>query len=403
MIIKSILDTDLYKLTMQRAVLFLLSDWGFKTIPTRFVFSNRRKEGKFTPAFVKILSDEIVAMQTLALTNDEARWLSLTCPYLTDDYIEYLRNFRFDPSEVSVGLTDDNELTLEINGSWERTILWEVPLMALISELYFIHCDTDWSFNEPLIAHEAHQKGRMMTSAGAHFSDFGTRRRRSFQVQAIVDSCLSNYRNVFGGTSNVCLAHRLGLKPIGTMAHEWVMGISALEGLRHANRQALYKWNDVYKGRLGIALPDTFGTGAFWGDFDAQLARMYDGVRHDSGDPFVFGERLIDHYKSLGMRPISKALVPSDGLDIDLAIKINDAFGKQIFTTAGIGTHLTNDFEKMSVPGEVSKALNMVIKMDRCNGVPVVKLSDIPSKAIGDADARRVAMWTFFNKPLDEK
>ena len=385
-ILNSILDTDLYKLTMQKAVL------GYRqNVPVEYDFINRRPEGKFTQEFMDRFNQEIESMSKLALTNAEGDWLESSVSFLGHPYVEYLRNYRYDPSEINAYL-ENGDLRLKIKGSWERAIMWEVPLMAIISELYFATCDKDWTWNEEVQI--AQLIGKAKTLHGHTIADFGTRRRRSYATQDLVVRELRNLSSRFVGTSNVHLAMKYGVKPIGTMAHEWIMGISALESLRHANRYALKIWSKVFDGNLGIALTDTFGTDAFFEDFDGYLARLFDGVRHDSGDPFVFAERVIAHYQKLGIHPMSKTIVFSDGLTPELAAKIGDALAGRIRVSFGIGTNFTNDF-----PG--SKALNMVIKLMMCNGVNVVKISDTPSKAIGNRDAQRVANWTFFNKGLD--
>jgi nicotinate phosphoribosyltransferase len=191
------------------------------------------------------------------------------------------------------------------------------------------------------------------------------------------------------------------VKPLGTMAHEWIMGISALEGLLHANKHAMRIWSDVYKGNLGTALTDTFGSAAFFNDFDGVLARLFDGLRHDSGDPIEFAEKAIKAYKNLGINPMTKTIIFSDGLDVDTALKIAESLNGKINFSFGIGTNLSNDFRTADDPRAVSKALNMVIKMMSCNGVDTVKISDVESKVIGEKDAVRVALWTFFKIPLD--
>lgn len=391
-IIRSILDTDLYKLTMQKAIL------RYKPgVPVQYKFNNRRKEGKFNADFLAALQREIhTEMAERRLTDDEAEWLSKTIPWIGEDYISYLANYRFNPDQLSVRLTD-GELGIDITGPWEETILWEVPLMAVISELYFKHCDTNWKYDEADQRKRAEEKGFLLSEYP--FTDFGTRRRRSFETQDLIVSVLKEFMTPMGkrglnGTSNVYLAKKYGLKPIGTMAHEWIMGVSALEGLRHANRHALRIWSQVYDGNLGIALPDTFGTAAFFEDFDGYLARLFDGVRHDSGDPYEFGEKVVAHYQKLRINPMHKHIWFTDGLDVQQAMMIANHFQFKINVGFGIGTNLTNDF-----PG--SKPLNMVIKLVKCGGTPVVKLSDTPTKAIGDRDALRVARWTFFNTPLD--
>ena len=181
---------------------------------------------------------------------------------------------------------------------------------------------------------------------------------------------------------------------MGTMAHEWIMGVSGLDGLRRANREALWRWADTYDGNLGIALTDTFGTDAFFEDFGSKLARLYDGVRHDSGDPFEFGERVIAHYESLGIKSMTRTIIFSDNLDVETAIKLREYFSGRINVSFGIGTHFTNDFAH-------SASLQVVMKMWSIDEVPVVKLGDDPGKTYGDPEACRVARWTFTGQPLD--
>jgi nicotinate phosphoribosyltransferase len=233
----------------------------------------------------------------------------------------------------------------------------------------------------------------MMRREYASFAEFGTRRRRSYAIQDKVIQAFQTYGG-FNGTSNVHFAMKYNLKPIGTMAHEWIMGVSALEGLRHANFHALQNWVRVYNADLGIALTDTFGTPAFFKNFNMRLAKLYDGVRHDSGDPFEFADKVIEHYKSLGIDPMSKVIVFSDGLNVEKCLEIAKYCNGKIRFSFGIGTHFTNDFEG-------SPALNMVIKIWMCDGVHVVKLGDGTGKTMGDPDAVRVAQWTFLDTPLD--
>jgi nicotinate phosphoribosyltransferase len=354
------LDNDMYKFTMQKAVL------GYKQgVPVQYVFNNRRPEGKFNMRFYDAFRTELDNMRQVRLVPEELNWFGAQCPFLGHDYLAYLHDYRYDPAEVDAKV-HDGELELEINGTWERTILWEVPLMEL-------------------------RKAQMLQDC--LWADFGTRRRRSYATQDLVVFA-SKGCDGFVGTSNVHLAHKHGVKPIGTMAHEWIMGISALEGLRYANRHALNIWKGIFKGALGIALTDTFGSAAFFEDFDLELAKLYDGVRHDSGDPLEFGKAVVEHYEGLGIDPSTKTIVFSDGLDPATADSIRRAFASIIRCSFGIGTNFTNDFEE-------SQALNMVIKLFMCNGIPVVKLSDVITKQIGDQDALRVANWTFRGQALD--
>lgn len=383
--IVSILDTDLYKLTMQQAVLACYPD-----VEVEYRFTNRRPATKFNDKFMSALRIALSEFEGLKVSAEEIDHLRKNIPFLTPQYLGYLRSYRFDPSEVSIDLSKDGDLNLSINGLWHKTILWEVPLMATISELYFQHCDSDWNYEGQ--AEKANQKGRWLSAAECNWSDFGTRRRRSYQTQDIVVREMAGL-NGFAGTSNVHLAMKYGVKAIGTMAHEWIMAISVLEGMLHANRHALYKWQEVYKGDLGIALTDTFGSDIFFKDFDTTLSRLYDGIRHDSDCPYKFIEKGYNHYKSLRIDPTSKLAVFSDKLTTELAIDLRRACERKLRPFFGIGTHFTNDFG--------SEALNMVIKLWRVNGIPVVKLSDDKGKNQGDPDALRVARWFFEHKALD--
>ncbi len=402
-IITSLLDTDLYKLTMQQAVLEL-----FPTANVEYRFKNRGEQ-RFTPAFLKELENQIVQMAFITLSHTEYSWIKENIPFFKPAYLEYLNNYHFNPDEVRVSLDRNNDLVLDIKGPWHSTILWEVPLMALISELYFKMIDTEWDLDYNDVYNKAHLKHSKMRNGDIIFADFGTRRRRSYNVQdAVIKGFMfySGYANPgFIGTSNVLFAMKHGTKPVGTMAHEWFMAISVLESLRQCNYYALQDWVRVYNADLGIALTDTFGTDAFFQNFNMRLAKLYDGVRHDSGDPIEFGEKVIAHYKKIGIDPLSKTIIFSDGLDVDEALRIQHYFdgkplegrqaysGKKIKVAFGIGTHFTNDFEN-------SPALNMVIKLWSCNGIPVVKLSDTPGKVMGDPDAVKVAQWTFNKIPL---
>ena len=385
--VKSILDQDLYKLTMMQFVL--------KKHPgalVSYVFNNRRPEKKFNQKFLHAFRDQLSGMGQLKANEQELEKLFKSCPFLDKSSLHpYLSNFRFNPDQIEVNV-NDGELDLRIlESTWESSISWEVPLLAMISELYFEYCDTNWKDDLGDQYSRLQEKARILRNC--QFSDFGTRRRRNFKTQDLVVETLCS-KIGFRGTSNVHLALKYGVSPIGTMAHELLMAVSVIKGMRHANKFALEEWSDVFQGNLGIALPDTFGTDAFFEDFDGYLARLFDGVRHDSGDPYAFGHKVINHYKKLRIDPMSKVIVFSDGLTAESGAELTTYFNDKIKVSLGIGTQLTNDYPD-------SKALNIVIKMATCNGVPVVKLSDVDTKAIGDRDALRVARWIFHKTPLD--
>jgi len=401
-VIESILDNDLYKFTMQLAVLEL-----FPKAEAEYRFINRGAQ-RFSTQFVeelrRVINDEI---SKLRLTEEEYCWLSEHCPYLKPMYLEYLKNFRFKPEEVKICLTEEKGLDMRIKGPWHSTILWEIVLMAAVSELYFMLVEKDWKGNPKndrtsesvLNAYEEKifEIGKALEENNCFFAEFGTRRRRSFELHDYAMKALVRTKTLTG-TSNVYFAKKYGLKAIGTVGHEWIMGTSALVGLRYANRFAFENWVDVYNGDLGIALTDTFGSEAFFKDMDLRLSKIYDGVRHDSGDPYVFVDTVTEHYKRMGIDPMKKVIVFSDALDADTAIRLKRYCEGKINCSFGIGTSLTNnsDFFRQSPP------LNMVIKLHSINEIPVVKLSDSPEKETGEKDALRVANYIFGRKGLDD-
>lgn len=371
MIIKSILDNDQYKLSMMNAVL--------KNYPNTIVqyrYRNRNpKNNIFTYEHVEEIQNEINAMASLSLSAIERKFLEEKAPYLDSMYLDFLSGYRYNPDEVLVSCNDNNELELEIVGPWYRTILWEVPLMAIISEVYLRSSLP----NMPNIINKVAAKKNMIGGSEIKVADFGTRRRRSYEVHRAV---VKELAPVLVGTSNVHLAQQFNLTPIGTHAHEWFMFHGAKYGYQSATYKSLEKWSDVYRGNLGIALTDTYTTDVFLRDFDMYFAKLFDGVRHDSGDPIEFGEKIIKHYKSLGIDPMSKTIVFSDGLDVPKAIEISEHFVNRIKISFGIGTNLSNDTGVTP--------LNMVIKLsgiyDRWGRfIHAVKLSDDVGKHTSDS------------------
>ena len=406
--INSILDNDLYKFTMQLAVLEL-----FPKAEAEYRFINRGAQC-FSQEFVEELRRVINKdISSLALTEEEYSWLAENCPYLKPMYLEYLRNFRFKPEEVKICLTEENNLDIRIKGPWHSTILWEIVLMASVSELYFTRIEKEWnefsenssseySSGKPESVLDAYEKkvfeiGKALEENNCFFSEFGTRRRRSFELHDRVMKALVQIKTL-SGTSNVYFAKKYGVKAIGTVGHEWIMGTSALVGLRYANRFAFENWVEVYNGDLGIALTDTFGSEAFFKDMDLKLSKIYDGFRHDSGDPYEFVDEVIKHYRKMGIDPLKKVIVFSDALNAETAIQLKKYCEGKISCTFGIGTSLTNNSEFF----RKSPPLNIVIKLHSINGIPVVKLSDSPEKETGEEDALRVANYIFGRKGLDE-
>ncbi len=375
MILKSMLDNDLYKLTMQHAVVS-----KFPRSRVRYRFINRAGTA-FPDGFGEELRRQVHAMSALAMTQDEYDFLSRACYFLPPTYLDFLRGYRYNPSEVGI-IQQGPELQVSIEGYWYRTILWEVPLMALISELYFrMTGQAGEDFDQ--VAQKARAKATRLKMLGVKVADFGTRRRFSAAVHDLVVGEFKNYASgAFMGTSNVYLAMKHDTRPTGTHAHEWFMFHAAKYGFKMANKLALEHWVDVFRGDLGIALSDTFTTDAFFLAFDTKFAKLFDGVRQDSGDPLVFLDKTVAHYKSIRIDPMTKTIIFSDGLDVAAVERIADHARGKIQVSFGIGTHLTNDVG--------AKPLNMVIKMvdAKAEGrewIPTIKLSDAPGKHSGDA------------------
>ncbi|KAL5532607.1 NPT1 [Sanghuangporus sanghuang] len=397
---RSLLDTDLYKFTMQQAVLR-----HFPDVQATYRFTHRDADVYFTRECYERYIETLPHFDELIATSEEIAWLKETYPFFGEAYLDYLANFRFKPEQVHVefnALKDDPEkgrLEISAVGPWAETILWEVPLMACLSEIYFRTADTDWTYEgQEKIAYD---KAKRLLLADIQFSEFGTRRRRSYYIQDLVVATLIQASKDFPdkgkvmGTSNVHLARKHGIKPIGTIAHEWFMGIASLRGYENANGRALDYWEQMYPHGPLIALTDTFSTEVFYKDFtkDRDRALRWTGLRQDSGDPLVYAPRAKEIYQSMGIDQRTKSIIYSDALTDEKALKIKAQCDEVGFPCSfGIGTFLTNDFHSVSSGGkEKSKALNMVIKLADVNGQPCIKISDEIMKNTGDpATVRKV-------------
>lgn len=371
--LQSILDNDFYKFTMQQCVVKL-----FPRAKARYQFINRGKHS-FPKGFAETLRQSVDAMAYLKLSKEEKQWLCTTCPYLDPVYLDFLEGYSYDPSEVTITQTGD-QLEVLVGGYWYRAILWEVPLLCLISENFYATQHLQRESDDKVTA-KTRDKIEAYGDLGVTIAEFGTRRRHSFDVHQLVVKTLKRYGKTFVGTSNVHLAMINGTKPIGTHAHEWFMFHAAKYGFKMANSMALENWIDVYRGDLGIALSDTFTTNEFYEVFDKKFAKLFDGVRHDSGDPLKFADKTIEHYKSKGIDPRSKTIIFSDSLDLEKVRRISQYCHGKIGISFGIGTNFTNDVGL--------KAMNIVIKMTEAlpesePWTPVVKLSDVQGKHSGD-------------------
>ncbi|MHC0448355.1 nicotinate phosphoribosyltransferase [Flavobacterium sp. 3-218] len=371
--LKSILDNDFYKFTMQHAVIKL-----FPKAKVRYGFINRGKH-IFPEGFAALLRHSVDAMADLRLTKEEKSYLAHYCRYLDPTYLDFLQGYRFDPSEVEIS-QEGSEITVKVEGFWYRTILWEVPLMALISELFY-KANHLIRLNDEAIKNLTKEKIENYNKLGVSVLEFGTRRRHSYEVHDLINETLKTYGGQsFIGTSNVHFAMVNNKRPLGTHAHEWFMFHAAQYGFKMANLISLEHWTQVYGGDLGIALTDTYTTEIFFNQFDKKYSKLFDGVRHDSGDPIEFAQKVISHYTKMGIDPKSKAIVFSDSLNYEKVKTIVDFCHDKIKMSFGIGTNFTND---VGLP-----AMNMVIKLtdtkpDNTHWQGVVKLSDEKNKNTG--------------------
>jgi nicotinate phosphoribosyltransferase len=374
-IIRSLLETDLYKFTMWQTMLH-----RHPQVRAEYRFVCRNASAYPLAALLDEVNEQLDHLCTLSLTEDELAYLG-GLRYIKPDFVDFLRIFRFQRRFIGARAAGD---TLEIvaSGPQVHVMAFEIHVLALVNELYFRRFDASAALAtgrarlqaklEQLRAFETEPPRRHPFE----FFDFGVRRRFSGAWQEeVVRTLQREVPQFFKGTSNVHLAHRLGLVAIGTMAHEYLQSYQALDvRLRDFQKAALEDWVQEYRGDLGIALTDVVGMDAFLADFDLYFAKLFDGLRHDSGDPFVWGEKALAHYARLRIDAHTKRLVFSDGLDLDKAFAIYRHFADRTQLGFGIGTNLSNDVGLTP--------LNIVMKLVRCNGQPVAKLSDSPGKTM---------------------
>lgn len=376
MIITSLLDTDLYKFTMMQVV---LHQFPGAQVEYRFKCRNAGAPGVDRLAdLAGEIREEIRALCSLRFQDAELSYLR-SMRFIKSDFVDFLGLFKLNEKYVEVRSLSSGELEVAIKGPWLHTILFEIPVLAIINEVYFRNTQKLPDFIEG--RRRLDDKIAQLKGAGLEalkIADYGTRRRFSVawheEVLRTLNARLgSGPSGQFAGTSNVLFAMKLGLTPLGTMAHEYLQACQALgPRLRDSQVFAFESWAKEYRGDLGIALSDVYGMDAFLRDFDMYFCKLFDGARHDSGDPFAWGERLIEHYKKNRVDPRTKTLIFSDALTVPKTIELFRQFSGRCQLAFGIGTNLTNDLGY--------EPLQIVIKMVRCNGQPVAKLSDTPSK-----------------------
>ena len=372
MIIDSMLDTDLYKFTMMQVVLH-----HSPGAQVEYLFRCRTGGVDLAPHADEIRAG-IVDLCRLRFREDELAYLR-GLRFMKSDFVDFLGLFQFNEKYIQVKrVADQPGIEISIRGPWLHTILYEIPVLAIVSEVYFRRTQPRPELAEGRRRLEA--KIGLVRELGPEqifkVSDFGTRRRFSRAWhEEIIGALKRDMPERFAGTSNVWLAMKHGVTPLGTMAHEYMQACQALgPRLRDSQIFAFDVWAKEYRGDLGIAVADTYGTDAFLRDFDLYFCKLFDGARHDSGDPFEWGERMIEHYRRNRVDPRTKTLIFSDQLTVPIAIEIARRFQGRALTSFGIGTNLTNDLGY--------EPINIVIKMTECNGQPVAKVSDAPGKTV---------------------
>ncbi|WP_064557674.1 nicotinate phosphoribosyltransferase [Buttiauxella brennerae] len=391
-ILQTLLDTDAYKLHMQQAVFHRYHDVN---VAAEF----RCRGDDLLGIYADDIREQVDLMQHLALSDEEFTFLE-SLPFFKADYLAWLRTFRYDPSTVHIS-NNNGHLDIRLSGTWLDVIMWEVPLLAVISEV--VHQHRSPGITQQMALESLESKLVQFKELTADIDlcafrlmDFGTRRRFSREVQEAIVSRLQQEK-WFVGTSNYDLARRLDLTPMGTQAHEWFQAHQQISPtLANSQRAALQAWIDEYPDKLGIALTDCITMDAFLRDFDLSFANRYQGLRHDSGDPVEWGEKAVAHYEKLGIDPKTKVLVFSDNLDLPKAIELYRHFSTRVNLSFGIGTRLTCDIPQV-------KPLNIVIKLVECNGKPVAKLSDSPGKTICHDKAFVRALRKAFDLPQIKK
>ena len=391
MIITSLLDTDLYKFTMMQVVLH-----QFPGAQVEYRFRCRNAGVALAP-FVNEIREEIRALCSLRFQDAELAYLR-SLRFIKSDFVDFLGLFKLGEKYVQVTPLPSGEIDITIQGPWLHTILFEIPVLAIVNEVYFRSTQKVPDFPEGRRRLDA-KIGQLQAPGLAELkiADYGTRRRfsRAWHEEVLRVLCArlgTGTHGQFAGTSNVLYAMKLGVTPLGTMAHEYLQACQALgPRLRDSQVFGFEVWAKEYRGDLGIALSDVYGMSAFLRDFDLYFCKLFDGARHDSGDPFAWGERLLQHYRDNRVDPLTKTLIFSDALTVPRTIELFQRFHGRCQLAFGIGTNLTNDLGY--------EPLQVVIKMTRCNGQPVAKLSDTPGKGMCDDEKYLAYLRQVFDIP----
>ena len=376
--IESLLETDLYKFSMGQAIYHQFSDYK-----TTWSFKCRNEDVVFTPEMVEEIKAQIQAYCTLRFTEDELAYLE-NIKWIKGSYVDFLRLWEPRYEDFTITTEGDKGLTIETKGTWLNTSMYEIPTLAIVNEVYF---RMSYDYNMLMDSFKERLEAKIQTLISGeyrigNFSEFGVRRRLSSDAQDLAVRRLAEENSKYAdsnivGTSNVFLAKKYNLTPVGTMAHEWIMCVGQgnhKHNPAYSNWFALDAWVKEYGVLNGTALTDTITTDCFLKDFQLTYATLFSGVRHDSGCPFEWGDKMIAHYKSLGIDPSTKTLLFSDGLNFEEATQIKDYFAGKVKVAFGIGTYLSND--------TCEDPLNIVMKTTLCNGMDVAKISDVKGKGM---------------------
>lgn len=389
-IIRHFTDDDLYKFTMCCAVIE-----NFPRTQVRYKF-NDRDNTVYPEGFADELRRQVQMLENVIITDEEIAFIRKKCRYIPAWFCSYLKGFRYDSRWVRINQDEAGHLDVEFEGCWSDTILLEVKVLAIISELYYIMTGDVEKLDYEAYYRKSHDKARRMIEAGCTFSDFGTRRRASFQAQDTAVRAMKDCQDSmsgpgrFVGTSNVYFAMKYNLVPIGTMAHELICAIAGMYGPQMANYLAMKTWAATYRGALGTFLYDTYGWRIFSLNFSEDYANMFKGLRVDSGDNFRELDLIVEKYRSLNIDPRTKQIVFSNGLNVDSAIEIQKYAEDRCIPSFGIGTHFTNDFEGVRPRNIVIKLVDVKITESWPFYCSTCKLSEDKGKYSGDkATVRR--------------
>lgn len=383
-IINHFTDDDLYKFTMCCAVID-----NFPRTQVKYKF-NDRDNTVYPEGFAEALSEQIAMLENVIITDEEIEFMRRKCTYIPAWFYKYLKGYRYDRRWVTVSQNEEGHLDIEFEGCWSDTILLEVKVLALVSELYYMMTGEDSKLDYEAYYGKSWDKAMRMLDAGCVFSDFGTRRRASFEAQETVVKAMSDCQHShtckgkFIGTSNVYLAMKYDLMPVGTMAHELICAIAGMYGPQMANHLAMETWAKTYRGALGTFLYDTYGWRIFSLNFSEDYANMFKGLRVDSGDNYQQLDLIVEKYHSLNIDPRSKQVIFSNGLNVDDAISLQQYAAGKCIPSFGIGTHFTNDFPGIKPRNIVIKLLAVKITESWPFYCRTCKLSEDHGKYTGD-------------------